>query len=124
MSDIQIEPVNENEIATILAEDIHFEGLIGFSDSLMIKGNLKGEIKASGDLYIGENAMIEAGIRAHSVSLKGKVIGDISADTKVELFASAQVVGDIMAPDVIMESGCQFNGICRMQSPAGEVENE
>lgn len=124
MSDIQIEPVNESEIETILAEDIHFDGVIGFSDSLMIKGSFKGEIKAVGDLYIGENAMVEARIRAHMVSLKGKVIGDVFADTKVELFASAQVIGDITAPDVIMESGCQFNGICRMQAPSGEVDDE
>ncbi|MBN1648020.1 MAG: polymer-forming cytoskeletal protein [Spirochaetales bacterium] len=124
MSDIQIEPIDESEIVTILAEDIQFTGTLDFSDSLMIKGQFKGEIKATGDLYVGENAVVEARVQANSVSLKGKVIGDVLADTRVELFASAQVIGDITAPDVIMESGCQFNGICKMQSPSEVLKDE
>lgn len=124
MSDIQIEAIDESEIVTILAEDIQYEGVLAFSDSLMIKGEFKGKIIATGDLYVDENAVVEAKIKANSVSLKGKVIGDVYADARVELFASAQVDGDITAPDIIMESGCQFNGICKMQAPPEDLQDE
>jgi cytoskeletal protein CcmA (bactofilin family) len=33
------------------------------------------------------------------------------------------VDGDITAPDIIMESGCSFNGICKMKSPGGDHED-
>ena len=117
MSDVQIREVDESEIVTILAKDIEFEGDLSFDDSLLIKGNFKGAIKAHGDLYVDRDAYVEARVEANIVSLKGKVKGDVYAHTRVELFASAMVDGDITAPDVIMESGCRFNGICKMEAP-------
>ena len=125
MSDIQVYNLDESEIDTILADDIEFSGILEFKDSLLIKGKLKGNIKATGELYIDEDAHVEARIHADVVSLKGHVTGDIFAETRVELFASASVDGDITAPDIIMESGCRFNGSCTMKSPSEILgENE
>ncbi len=117
MSDVQIREIDEADIDTILAEDIDFTGNLSFEKSLMIKGKFKGDIHAEGVLYIDRNAYVEARVEADIVSLKGTVRGDVFAYTRVELFSSAMVDGDITAPDVIMESGCRFNGICRMESP-------
>jgi cytoskeletal protein CcmA (bactofilin family) len=117
MSDVHIRDIDESDIVTILAEDIDFTGTLSFPDSLMVKGRLKGEIAATGDLYIDEKAYVEARVEANVVSIKGYVKGDVFAHKKVELFSTAMVDGDITAPDVIMESGCRFNGICRMESP-------
>ena len=40
-----------------------------------------------------------------------------SARDRVELFASCTVDGDVTAPQVTMETGCKFNGICTMVAP-------
>ncbi len=122
MSDVQIREIDEADIDTILAEDIDFTGNLDFEKSLMIKGTFKGDIHARGALYIDKNALVEARVEADIVSLKGTVRGDVFAYTRVELFSSAMVDGDITAPDVIMESGCRFNGICRMESPLKGVK--
>ncbi len=123
MSDI-IKSVDEDDIDTVLADDILFHGDLSFNKSLMIKGRFIGDIKAKGDLHIDTDAVVEARIEANMVSLKGCVIGDVFAYTRVELFASSRVDGDITAPDVIMESGCTFNGICKMEAPFGGDNNE
>lgn len=117
MSDIQIQSIDEAEIDTILSEDIDFTGNLGFSGSLMIKGRLRGDIKAEGDLYVDEKAVVDARVEARTVSVKGRVNGDIYAYDRVELFSCCRVDGDITAPNIIMESGCAFNGICTMKSP-------
>jgi len=124
MSDVQIREIDETDIDTILAEDINFVGNLGFEKSLMIKGKFKGDIHARGALYIDNNAIVDARVEADIVSLKGTVRGDVFAYTRVELFSSAMVDGDITAPDVIMESGCRFNGICKMESPLKDKKNE
>ena len=124
MSDVQIREIDEADIDTILAEDIDFTGNLDFEKSLMIKRKFKGDIHAKGALYIDKNAFVEARVEADIVSLKGTVQGDVFAYTRVELFSSAMVDGDITAPDVIMESGCRFNGICRMESPLKDKKNE
>ncbi len=123
MSELRISKVEETEIDTVLAEDIDFTGELSFNKPLMIKGKFNGTIHASGDLYVGDDALVEARIEANVVSLKGRIKGNIFAKSRVELFSSAAVDGDITAPDIVMESGCRFNGMCKMISdpkPGGE----
>jgi len=124
MSEVQIREVDESDIVTILAEDISFNGRLSFDDSLMIKGAFKGDICARGNLYVDSDAVVEARVEANIVSLKGTIKGDVFAHTRVELFSSAMVDGDITAPDVIMESGCKFNGICKMEAPQTELTKD
>jgi cytoskeletal protein CcmA (bactofilin family) len=114
VTEVRIEKVDENEIDTILAEDIDFEGVLSFEKPLMIKGRFRGEIRASGDLHVGPDAEVEAQIQAGMLSARGRVVGDITADRRVELFSTARVKGDIVTPELEMEGGCLFNGSCRM----------
>lgn len=118
MTEVRIDKVDENEIDTILAEDIDFEGVLSFTRPLMIKGRFRGEIRASGDLYVGPDAVVEAQIEADLVSARGRVRGDIKARRRVELFSTAQVQGDITAASLEIEGGCRFNGYCRMEQGA------
>ena len=114
MAEVHIKDMDEHEIDTILAEDIDFEGHLTFKKPLMIKGKFKGEIKSTSSLYIGEKAYVEAKTEADIVSSRGRHKGDIVGHSRVELFSTAQVEGDITTPDFVVESGCKFNGYCNM----------
>jgi cytoskeletal protein CcmA (bactofilin family) len=111
---------DETDIDTILAEDIDFSGVLSFKEPLMIKGKFRGEIKASGDLYVGEKADVEAKIEAHMISSRGRIKGNIEAQARVELFSTAVVEGDIRCPDFVIESGANYNGTCIMQKKGVE----
>jgi len=127
MRDVRIEQVEESVSDTILAEDINFSGVLTFQKPLMIKGIFQGEIKASSDLYIGEKAVVKAKIEAGTVSSKGRIEGDVIAHSRVEFFSTASMVGDLATPDLIMESGCQYNGRCTMRrdkTPAAKGEGQ
>jgi len=124
MREVRIKDIDENEIDTILAEDIDFTGKLSFKKPLMIKGAFKGEIKASSDLYIGRNAVVKAKIEANRVSAKGRIKGNILAYSQIELFASASVDGDLTAPDLIIERGCNYNGRCNMQETRPKQEEK
>ncbi|MCG8452623.1 MAG: polymer-forming cytoskeletal protein [Spirochaetales bacterium] len=115
MAEIHERRVNENRLDTVLAEDISFEGEVSFTKELMIKGRFTGKIHASGDLYVADNADVEADIVAHSVYVRGRVKGSIDATSRVELQGEAEVVGDITAPKIVMDTGCRFDGISRMR---------
>ena len=82
MAEVRIRKLDENDIDTILAGDIEFQGVLSFEKPLMVKGSLKGEIKASGDLYIGPDA-VEAKIEANLVSARGTIKGNIAAHSDV-----------------------------------------
>ena len=107
---------SEEKIETVLANDIKFKGKLKFSKSLMIKGNFEGEIDAlEGHLYIDEKADVKANIEAHTVSNRGKIIGNIKALEKFELFSGAEIKGDITSKDLYIENGSVFNGKSKMQ---------
>jgi cytoskeletal protein CcmA (bactofilin family) len=114
MAEIRIKEIDEHEIDTILAEDIDFEGHLTFKKPLMIKGKFKGEIKSPSFLYVGDKAYVEAKVESGLVSSRGRIKGDIVGHTRVELFSTAHVEGDITTPDLVAESGCKFNGYCNM----------
>ncbi|HUZ16943.1 MAG TPA: polymer-forming cytoskeletal protein [Spirochaetia bacterium] len=124
MTEVHIKNVEETALDTILAEDIDFTGELTFKKPLMIKGRFSGVINASGDLFIGDEAHVEAKIEANLVSLKGELVGNITARSRVELFSTSKVEGDISSPDIVMESGCRFNGICTMEDGKKVETNE
>ncbi|HRY53896.1 MAG TPA: polymer-forming cytoskeletal protein [Spirochaetia bacterium] len=117
MTEVQITAVDEEQLDTVLAPDVEFAGEMSFKKPLMIKGKVSGIIRSESELYIDEKARIEADIVATVVSVKGSVKGNISARERVELFACAAVDGDVTAPQITMETGCRFNGACRMTAP-------
>lgn len=111
---IDREKEEEKEIQTVLAEDIKFTGSLKFSTSLKIKGGFEGEIDSTGHLVVGKNADVKADIKAKRVTIYGKVKGNIEVSDKVEIFSGAQMIGDIKTPDLVIQSGCLFNGNCIM----------
>lgn len=117
MTEVQISAVDEEQLDTVLAGDVEFSGSMTFKKPLMIKGRVSGVIRSESELYIDEKAVVEADIKALVVSVKGSVKGDIAARERVELFASSSVDGDVTAPQVTMETGCRFNGVCKMAAP-------
>lgn len=116
--EVRINEIDENDIDTILAEDIDFEGVLTFKKPLMIKGKFKGEIKADSTLFVGKNAEVQAKIEAEHVASQGKIEGDIIAHSKVELYSTAKITGDINCPNLVIESGSVFDGNCKMSRDA------
>jgi len=106
--------IEEKDIDTVLAEDIDFTGTMKFQNSLMIKGKFDGQIDAVGHLILGPNAVVKATIRAGVVTNYGKIIGNVETIKKLELLKGAELNGDVKTPDLIIESGCSFNGKCTM----------
>jgi len=106
--------IEEKDVDTVLAEDIDFSGTMKFKNSLMIKGKFDGRIDAEGHLILGPNAEVKAKIKAGIVTNYGKIIGNVEAIKKLELLKGAELNGDIKTPDLIIESGCIFNGNCVM----------
>jgi len=101
------------------------EGMVTGSESVMIEGHMKGTINLTGELHIGTQARVEAKVHARNVTIEGKVNGDISADERVELVASANVDGNIKAPKIIVAEGARFRGNVDMGAvkPSTHSEN-
>ena len=114
MSDRRLLEFDDDSIDTILGEDVEFEGEVTFERSLIVKGDLKGRVTASGILYVDEHATVSAQVEVERLRCKGRVQGDVTARAGVELYSTAAVVGDVTTPELAMESGGRLNGRCIM----------
>lgn len=86
---------------------LHFEG------AARIDGDLDGEVDGK-DITIGESAVATAQIRGDSIVVSGKVKGDITATQRIELRATAKVIGNVAAPKLVVHEGAVFEGHCAM----------
>lgn len=116
MAELRVRTIDESELDTVLAEDIVFEGTIHFTDPLLIKGSVSGNVTSRSELYIAESAQVKADIHGSRVSIKGTVEGDVQASERIELFSGATIRGNIRTPDLIVQSGSRFSGGCDMDS--------
>jgi cytoskeletal protein CcmA (bactofilin family) len=112
-------------ISTLLGRDVQIEGTLTFKETIRIDGSIKGKLVSSqGTVIIGENAVIEADVQVGVAIIRGKVQGRVEAGQRIEIFAPAQVTGDINAPTVTIDSGVVFNGNCQMHTPVKNLESK
>ena len=97
-------------------------GKVTFEGPARIDGEVDGEINAKDNLMISETAVVTAQIRAASVSVAGKVSGDIVATQRIEIRANAKMSGNLTAPILVVQEGALFEGHCSMQ-PEGVRED-
>jgi cytoskeletal protein CcmA (bactofilin family) len=101
---------------TFFGANITIEGTVTGTEPVVIEGTIHGKIDLQSDLRIGTKARIEATVHARNVTVEGRLNGDISADERVELVASATVDGNIKAPKIVVAEGARFRGNVDMGS--------
>ena len=94
----------------VLSADVEIKGSIKFTNELIIDGKVEGEITSAGVLTVGENAEIRGEIKTKSVTVFGKVHGNITVDERCELKARAVLQGDLKAARLVIEEGATFVG--------------
>ena len=121
MTDVHNDALEDEDFDTILSSDIDFSGTLNFEKPFLIRGRLSGEIIARGILVIDEEAVVEANIHGTKIVIRGTVKGDVSASEKVEVTITGKLSGNVMAPEIFMETGCIFNGKCTMTERISRV---
>jgi cytoskeletal protein CcmA (bactofilin family) len=102
--------------STFIGPNVTIEGTLTGSEPIVIEGTVRGNINLSADLRVGTKARLEATVHARNVTIEGKLTGDVSADDRVELVASASVDGNIKAPKIVVAEGAKFRGNVDMGS--------
>ena len=94
----------------LLSSDVEIKGSIKFQNELTVDGKIEGEINSAGVLTVGENSEIKGEIKTKSVTVFGKVHGNITVEERCELKARATLFGDLKATRLIIEEGATFVG--------------
>ena len=95
---------------TLIAQGTVVEGEIKGTGDVRIEGALKGKLDCTASVHVAESGKVEAELNAETVSVAGKVTGNMNGSSKIELGPSAVVEGDITSPRILIREGATFEG--------------
>ncbi len=98
----------------VLNADVEIKGNLKFSGELTFAGKLQGEIQSEGALHLGDQAVVCGNINLHTVVLRGKVNGNVSAKEKIEIKSMGELFGDLRTSKLVIEEGATFVGQCEV----------
>ena len=108
-----------------IGSSIAVQGKLAGKEDLLIEGRFEGEIRVPGhQVTIGRQGSVEAEVRARLIVVEGKLSGNIVAEEQAVVRASGKVEGDIKAPKVALDEGCQFKGRIDMEPAEGKAAVE
>jgi len=105
-----------------ISQDVEITGTVSFGKSLTVHGTIVGGVRGSGVLTLGPSGKIEGDIETASVSIYGLVKGNVTVSERCELKGAARLVGDLVAPRLIMEEGATFMGTSKVGPVAQHSE--
>lgn len=110
--------------ATIGAS-IKITGDVSGKENLVINGSVEGTIDfRENNVVVGEQGKVNANVTAKNISVEGEVKGELRGSEQVTITPTGRVTGDIRAPRVILNDGCQFKGSVDMEEkPAAAIDN-
>jgi len=96
-------------------QGIEISGQVQFNDRLQVDGKITGKVTSeSGVLTIGESGLIEAQVEVGTCIVYGRIEGDLSSSTRIEIRKTGRVHGDIITPSLLIEEGAILNGMVKM----------
>lgn len=95
---------------TIIGENSRLEGTFDIVGSVKVEGLLRGRLRATERLVIGEGGTVCADTVVRDAIIGGEFTGTIDAETRVELESSARVHGELRTRHLIIQEGAQFRG--------------
>ena len=85
---------------------------------MRLAGVIEGEIEATGDVEIDDQAKVKASVAGRDVSIRGHVNGAVVARKRLVVARSGSLVGDVRVQRLVIQDGATFSGKVSMGAPA------
>ena len=95
---------------TIIGPATRVSGELRGDEDVVVRGRVEGRVVLNSGFTVEESAIIQADVEARIILISGVVVGNLTAIESIRLAQRARVVGDIVAPRVIMEEGASYKG--------------
>ena len=106
----------EDQDKATIGSSIKIKGDVSGKEDLIINGSVEGTIDfRDNDVVVGEKGQVNANVIAKNISVEGELKGELRGSEQVTIKPSGRVVGDIRAPRVVLNDGCQFKGSVDME---------
>ncbi len=106
----------ENGKVAMIGETVKIHGDLNGKEDLVINGTVEGTVDfRENDVIVGDKGKVNANITARNITIAGELKGELRGSEQVTIKPSGRVTGDIRAPRVVLNDGCQFKGLVDME---------
>ncbi len=104
----------ESQDTCVVAAGTTIEGKFSATENVRLDGQIKGEVKCSQRLVMGEMGRIEGNFRTKDAIIMGTVEGEVTAEGLLHLKNTAVIRGTITAKNLIVDEGARYSGECKI----------
>jgi cytoskeletal protein CcmA (bactofilin family) len=115
----------QSRIDSLIGAGTKIEGDVTFVGGLRVDGEVKGNVRSTGDgggtLVLSEHARIEGEIHVSHLVINGTIIGPVYSSEFLELQPRARVTGDVQYNNLEMHLGAIVQGRLVHQGSAAKA---
>jgi cytoskeletal protein CcmA (bactofilin family) len=108
--------------SNIIGKGTILEGTLETYGNVRIEGKIVGNIKTKSKAAFGHSSQVEGNVLAQNAEVAGHISGTVEITELLVLKPTAKIDGDIITNKLIVESGAEFNGSCKMGVKSKEIE--
>jgi len=106
----------ESAGVAMIGETVKIHGDLNGKEDLVINGTVEGTVDfRENNVSVGANGKVNANITARNITIAGELKGELRGSEQVTIKPTGRVTGDIRAPRVVLNDGCQFKGLVDME---------
>ena len=104
-------PRTNPQVEASIGPGLKVSGEVSGKADLKVEGTIEGGIHLPGNrVTVAQSGNVKANITAASVTVSGRVVGDIEGHESVVLTKTSVMRGNIKGPQVSLEAGSKFQG--------------
>lgn len=109
---------------SVIAHSTAWSGALESTGSLHVYGRVEGSLTARDDIFVAEEAEVDAVVVAANVTIAGNVRGSIHCTKRFEILPHGRVSADVRAPAIVIHDGALLAGQVAMAAvvePRGKL---
>lgn len=104
------------KLPSVASADAPITGKLSFSAPTRIDGPLRGEVRSTALLVVGERGSVEGTLRAEEVLVLGIVRGAVHGTLRVEIGPGGKVIGRIETRALVVAEGGLIDAACLIRT--------
>ena len=102
-----------DKLEMVLGENSKITGNVESAGTILVEGTILGHLQGE-KVILGEKAFVRGNISANSISIAGKIEGNLQGLESVEIKSTGRIAGDIRTRRLSVMDGAIFNGMISM----------
>ena len=105
-----------------IGKSLSIKGQISGSEDLFIDGEVEGRITLDGNsLTVGPNGNVRAEVTARSITILGRLLGNVRASERIEIRKTGSLEGDLVTARIVIEEDAMFRGSIDIVKPGQDT---